>query len=243
MTFSNDEKRLIRSAYEAKSQKRIPAELKASIEASISQSPSDLARDETKQHSNRHWLGVAACALLSVAVGLVVLNSKSLNESSESSVAKANIDTGNDVDSHAVWVQRVVDYQSLYTENTVTAKTSMSENEALALIESMEIENSKIHTLPSFEDAGYRFARAQQLGFNGQPLVQLIYTKPGAMPLAFCFMPVIENTPRDLELSRTHELGVASWVDDQYHFVLVADEAEGVLQRLHRAALSIVKKS
>ena len=256
MTFSPDEKRIIRSAYELQSGASLPTDLKESLEASInnqSQSPvasSDETADESadesiglKQRPKRYLVGLAACVLLSAVVGLIVFNSNQVTQSLESrlvSSGSAIVPAGG---IHDAWVQRVVDYQSLYTANTVTSKASMSEGEAIALIESMGIKKGTIDTLPSFDNAGYHFARAQQLGFNGQPLVQLVYTKPGEIPLAFCFMPVVRESSRELTLSRAHGLGVASWVGDEYHFVLVADEGDEVLMGLYRAVVSIVKTS
>ncbi len=241
--FSADEKRLIRSAYELKSQDPLPKGLEASINASMDQAASSSVGAEQKNRSWRYLVGVAACVVVSASVGLIVANSNQVSESSSSPVVLADNSLLKDGDPHDAWVQRVVDYQSLYTANTVTSKASMSEAEALKLIDSMGIAQGSITKLPSFDQAGYRFARAQQLGFNGQPLVQLVYTKAGETPLAFCFMPVGESSPRDLALSREYDLGVASWVGDQFHYVLVADEAEAVLQQLYDEAFSVVGQS
>ncbi|MEM7257922.1 MAG: hypothetical protein AAF404_11095, partial [Pseudomonadota bacterium] len=80
------------------------------------------------------------------------------------------------------------------------------------------------------------FARAQELGFEGKTLVQVVYTKPGNSPLALCFMAANGESDEAVLISSRHGLGTASWIQNNQRFVIVGNEPEETLKNLHRLA-------
>ena len=123
-----------------------------------------------------------------------------------------------------VWVQRVADYQSLYVQETV-GHIKNGTDRAIELLNQLAAKNDIENTIPDLSSFGYDFVRAQQLGFNDQPLVQLVYTSPGKKPLALCFMPSIGVNQSALTVSRHENLNTANWRTSTQRYVIVADES------------------
>lgn len=133
---------------------------------------------------------------------------------------------------HEDWVERVADYQSLYVANTVK-DTSVDIAATKRWLETVGRSSGVQTIVPDLSVAGYQFKRAQELGYEGRTLLQLVYTKEGRLPLALCFMPTGNETDIPLLISEHHGLTAASWIARDQHYVLVADEPEDMLRQLH----------
>ncbi len=134
-------------------------------------------------------------------------------------------------------VNRVLSYQSLYVTNTVkgiTPNPEMTEQ----YLNSIATTSSLKTAIPDLSEAGYQFTRAQELGFEGQPLIQLIYTKEGELPLALCFMPTQGEKNSSLRITENQTLNTADWIADGQRYVIVASEPNAVLQSLYNLSVS-----
>ncbi len=156
------------------------------------------------------------------------------SESSSESDAALPVSPASD---HARLVQRIADYQSLYIENTVKIVASERVQEAHQLLESISERTQTRTAIPDFSEFGYEFARAQELGFEGQTLVQLVYRKPGSSPLAFCYMLGAKDERQATNVQPYHQLNSASWIQNNQHYVLLADEPDGVITDMVDAAV------
>lgn len=133
------------------------------------------------------------------------------------------------------WVVRVADYQSLYVAETV-GHTEGGRARAEELLSDLQ-ERSILQTaIPDLGEFGYTFARAQQLGFEGEALVQLVYTRAGRKPLALCYMAVSSDEKGVPRLARREALGTASWRQNGQRFVIVADESASTLSSMVEVA-------
>lgn len=133
------------------------------------------------------------------------------------------------------WVQRVADYQTLYVENTV-ANIVTGENETSSLLGRIERNSNLRIELPDLSKHGYTFVRAQELGYKGEPLVQLVYYKPGVAPLALCFMPSSDEKSSDVHISSHEGLRTADWIHNSQRFVIVGEESSETMQRIYEVA-------
>lgn len=132
------------------------------------------------------------------------------------------------------WVELVADYQSLYVRDTVVS-ISGGQDKAQILLEKIDKNKGLNSRVPVLATLGYEFKRAQELGHQGQPLVQLVYLKDKGPPLALCFMPSLgEDTPA--LFGRHGGLGTVSWRQDDQLFVIVAAERASALQQLQQLA-------
>ncbi len=172
----------------------------------------------------------AACVLLSVGVGYVA-GTGGLSSGSATQVATASN-----------WVERVADYQSLYVPNTVRHITPDLQASAEKL-NSLTAATGLKTAIPDLSGEGYAFVRAQELGFEGQPLVQLVYYKEGSPPLALCFMPSDTVAEAALKIETYHGLGTASWINDNQRYVIVAEESGESLTELHQRVTGVFKAS
>ncbi len=191
-------------------------------------------------------LASAACLCIGLGFGAVLGFGMQDNQLNTDLSAAAITDDGTvagtgtkTADQHAIWVKRVADYQSLYTENTVAKLSSSRLADANSLLEGIALQSDLSTAIPDLTAHGYDFVRAQHLGFEGDSLVQLVYRKPGVAPLALCYMPANGLPDRELSVDIIHKLGTASWISEGQQFVLVADESASVLTSIHNTAQAI----
>jgi len=79
----------------------------------------------------------------------------------------------------------MIQYQALYTRDTVRP-VSQSAEAAAALIEQFNTTYASTATIPNLEAEGYRFRRVQQLAFEDQPILQIVYMGETGEPIALC---------------------------------------------------------
>lgn len=188
-------------------------------------------------HERKMWpvrFAQAACLVLCIGVGY--MGGISMQGKSPTLVDGGIAGASND-NVQSQWVERVVDYQSLYVFNTVSdikvdMQASVEKLNRLAALHDLDV------AIPDLSAEGYQFTRAQELGFNGKPLVQLVYTKEGFPPLALCFMPADGDADQALSLASHHGLGAADWISDDQRFVLVAEESAETLEGLYTSVTS-----
>lgn len=192
--------------------------------------------------------GVAACILLSFVGGYfasAMLNENKaalitpLQNSTPQSMQLAENPINADFSSaDQAWAKRVADYQSLYVPNTVKTNSNALKS-AEELLAGITLETGIQTGIPDLSSQGYQFARAQELGFEGDTLVQLVYVKEGKVPLAFCYMAANSTASLSPNLMQISGLGVAHWRESGQRFVIVADETQEVLGRLYSDAQSL----
>lgn len=134
------------------------------------------------------------------------------------------------------WIMSVANYQALYvTETLAAAPPPEREQAALRL---SELSDALGRDLSSALDAAdLDFWRAQMLGLNGQPLVQIAYIGEANVPIAFCVTSV-DDPGRPIQTEFVAGLAAAHWVDDGFGFLVVGGED---LDRVHSIAESLRK--
>jgi len=166
--------------------------------------------------SSPNWLTGAAMAA-SVAIGIFV-GSQIL----PSSQAEA---TG--------WRMEVARYQALYVPETVAYLGGDSEKIATELGRASKELNLDLDMAALAEIDDLTLRRAQVLGYEGQPLIQLVYTDPKGTPFALCIM---SNAKGDQGPEILAGLATHTWATDSHGFILVGgdqqDKIDGLAQRL-----------
>ena len=119
------------------------------------------------------------------------------------------------------WASFVASYQSLYTPETLASVTISEADRAAQLAEMSAALGLDLSTLPDAE--GLTFKRAQVLGFNGKPLVQLAYQRADGTPVALCIIPAgPDNRPVSMGAAQGMEL--ARWNTPGYGFLLIGGQ-------------------
>lgn len=186
-----------------------------------------------------HWargVSVAACVGLCFSLGYWLGSAGSLPYPA---VFNNEQSADNALTTQMAWVERVADYQSLYVANTVK-DIIPNQNEATQLLDSIEQRSGMRAGIPDLSEKGYEFVRAQELGYMDRPLVQIVYHKAGAHPLALCYTPSSQLSDTELILSSYHGLNTASWVARGQQFVLVGSEDSGELRQLYTSVAQVL---
>lgn len=82
-------------------------------------------------------------------------------------------------------LQAMIQYQALYTRDTVKHATQTSARTQAVLTQFFG-ENESSFSLPDLQQNGYGFRRAQLLAHQGQSILQLVYLPEQGEPLALC---------------------------------------------------------
>jgi anti-sigma factor RsiW len=76
--------------------------------------------------------------------------------------------------------------------------------------------------VPDLSKSGFTFAGGRLFAVQGRPVAQLLYTKPGTLPIGICVTALAE-APERLRLTHRGDLKLASWRERGYTFVVVGD--------------------
>lgn len=176
-------------------------------------------------------------AISAVAIGISFFAGLNIADRSDSTqhIVSLQPDSETMTDEDMRWALRVAEYQTLYVPETVK-QTDDSLVKAVELLSRPAIANTMRAEIPDLTNAGYEFARAQQLGYKGDPLIQLVYTAPGKMPLALCFMPSPGQGRNEISTAVFEGLSSAIWRSSNQRFVIVADETTQAITAIAQEA-------
>lgn len=224
----------IKEAFEQQALPAMPDSLLRSLDDA-------LPAQQQHQSANKpaYW-GLVGSLIAGVMLG--VLLTKGVLDRPDTMPLSASLPnvTAENHDTFEQWVARVADYQSLYTQSTVANPLPDAMANAAVLLDKLSSEARLKTAIPDLSEYGYTFARAQELGFEKNPLVQLVYSKPGSMPLAFCYMRGTgsEEPQSATNLVQYHQLNTASWLVGGQQYVLVASESDETLSSMSLSARS-----
>lgn len=135
----------------------------------------------------------------------------------------ANLGTSQDPE----WVDAIVSYQSLYTEDTLVGVGAPHPGTPEVIAGYAEDAN---WTLPNLEDLpGLTLRRAQILGFDGKPLLQMVFSTDQGTPVALCVVEVADAASA-AKLRDFAGMNGAFWVDGTHGLVLVGDVDPGLVE-------------
>ncbi|MDR0246320.1 MAG: anti-sigma factor [Burkholderia sp.] len=125
------------------------------------------------------------------------------------------------------WIMAAVNYQRLYTRDTVALDAS---NPAVAAhtVENIRRDDGLRIRIPDLRAAGLAFKRIQRLNFNRKPLVQIVYLPEKGQPVALCAMK--DDRP-DTVLSRQQvgSMDVVTWRRGRITYALIGTPGDADL--------------
>ncbi|WP_299046884.1 hypothetical protein [uncultured Tateyamaria sp.] len=116
------------------------------------------------------------------------------------------------------WVSFVASYQALYTAETLTLADPSPTEAAVQLASVSDALGLDLSGLPATD--GLTFKRAQTLGFNGKPLIQIAFTRADGTPVALCIIPSGPDA-KPVSMGAAEGLGLARWNTPGYGFLLI----------------------
>lgn len=129
------------------------------------------------------------------------------------------------------WIDVVADYQALYVNGTLAAidrppEEARSELDRVAGSFGKDLSFEALTANDQLD-----FKRAQLLGFNGKPLVQLAYLSDAGDPVALCIIK--SGKPGDAAVITKSLKGMrtAIWRKNGYAYVLIGGKDAGLIER------------
>jgi len=128
------------------------------------------------------------------------------------------------------WQEYAAAYHSLYVTNTLSnvqkpVAVSRRDLGRVAELLGKEIDFDIVSGLDQLD-----YKRAQMLGFDGKPLVQIAFmTKQGA-PVALCIYPAPDGVAQPMASERMLGMSSAAWIHDGFEYLLVGGTDDALIE-------------
>lgn len=136
------------------------------------------------------------------------------------------------------WVQAVVDYQTLYTRDTVV---NVKDDHAATtrLVRAIQREDGLAVRVPDLSGDHLAFKRIQRLSYHNARLVQMVYMPDAGQPVALCVVADAraDEAPR---VQKVGDMNTVTWRHARLSYALVA---KGDAVNLREVAAKIVDGS
>jgi anti-sigma factor RsiW len=166
------------------------------------------------------WIGWAAAAAVVMAFGLGAFGGYSIDKPAKP----------------LTWMQAAASYQALYVPTTLAiASPDVGEAQAQLASVSQAVgrDLTKVHSID-----GLDFKRAQVLGYNGKPLVQIAYVNDKGEPMALCVIKLAAPAEQKVTTQTMSGLAAASWKADGYAYLLIGGNDQNAVGEWAEAALA-----
>ncbi len=134
------------------------------------------------------------------------------------------------------WIDYVASYQALYSTETLAGVELTPEIRAAQLASVSTAVGRPLEAAASVP--GLDFKRAQTLGFNGKPLVQMAYLSADGVPLAFCI--ISKEQTAELKQLQREGLQAASWSDGSHAYLLIGGDDPQLIETTARQLQSLL---
>lgn len=127
------------------------------------------------------------------------------------------------------WDQYVAAYHALYVNSTLSG-IDQSEQSAVAELELVSqsvgrpVDYSQITDIASLD-----YKRAQILGFEGRPLMQLTFLSKVGAPIALCIIRSDGSANSSVRKRQMQGMSSAQWAKDGYEFLLIGGTDEPLI--------------
>ena len=135
------------------------------------------------------------------------------------------------IDDQPTWQMEVASYQALYIPQTIAHLdrdpvnlSSQFKRASTAL--KLDLPQEKLAEIEALT-----LFRAQVLGFQGQPLIQIVYQSETGAPIALCIIAKdTQSKQTQITYARMEGLASATWANDEYEFFLIGGQDETHIQ-------------
>jgi anti-sigma factor RsiW len=225
-----------REAFATQKLPPLPAELQRQIDAMAgavrraeanpaSRAPIPMPLPAPKPQA-RLWLaaafvGGAFCAGLAMRLGPALLDLPSGRGNGSATVASSEA---------TPWIRAAVDYQRLYTRDTVADITPDLGAAAKTVAAIRQVDGVALR-VPDLQSAGLSFKAVARLRFNDKPLVQVVYLPAHGAPVALCVMKDA-RPDKAIAQQQLNGMNVVSWRQNDLAYALIGKPDSGDLQTI-----------
>lgn len=130
------------------------------------------------------------------------------------------------------WKDYVAAYHYLYTASTIdtvenTPAVQQAELDRVGSAIGKQFSAASLRDLPNVD-----YKRAQILGFNDQPLLQLTFLTDDGEPLALCILKARGAATQPMQVTELEGMSAASWQADGYDYLLIGGKDNALLERI-----------
>ena len=122
------------------------------------------------------------------------------------------------------WRLEVAHYQFLYVPDTLNPLRPDPERLAEEFIRAENRVGRPFDQAALSRIDGLTLRRAQVLGFQGRPLIQIAFSGPDGTPIAFCITDNVSGQPASPENASLLELASETWQDKEHSYLVIGGD-------------------
>jgi len=150
--------------------------------------------------------------------------------------------SSNNATSTQDWIAQVVNYQDMYSTDTL-AHVAPSQEPREQLLQRLSTALSNTVIIPDFSVQSIEFKRGQILTSQQQPVIQLAFLDTATgLPIALCITPTAD-APKDFADGNLHGVNYVNWRSDELDFLVVGNISHEQLNVLAKDAKLQFSKS
>jgi anti-sigma factor RsiW len=127
-------------------------------------------------------------------------------------------------------LDEVAEYHSIYSRETVHLVEVPATQEAHLKAWLGKRVNATL-VIPNFNQDGLTFAGGRLVVLEGEPVAELMYTRPTGLPIAFCVLYHV-GQPSTITVERRGDLNLATWNDGSHSYFVVGDADQAMIHGL-----------
>ncbi len=138
------------------------------------------------------------------------------------------------------WRGYVAAYQALYINETLASIDRPNEalGEELSRISNAIAKSIDLPALQAVDELKYK--RAQVLGFEGRPLIQLAFLTDKGDPVALCIIRTEDGAKMSTVLEEMEGMSSASWADENFEYLLIGSGDDALIKKAAKAFSSTI---
>jgi anti-sigma factor RsiW len=127
-------------------------------------------------------------------------------------------------------LDEVAQYHSIYSRETVhLVEVPATQEDHLKAWLGKRVNASLV--IPNFNQDGLTFAGGRLVVLNGEPVAELMYTRPTGLPIAFCVLYHV-GEPSTITVEQRGDLNLATWNDGAHSYFVVGAADQATIQGL-----------
>jgi anti-sigma factor RsiW len=127
-------------------------------------------------------------------------------------------------------LDEVAEYHSIYSRETVhLVEVPATQEDHLKAWLGKRVNASLV--IPNFSQAGLTFAGGRLVVLYGEPVAELMYTRPTGLPIAFCILSHV-GQPSTITVQQRGDLNLATWNDGSHSYFVVGAADQATIQGL-----------
>jgi anti-sigma factor RsiW len=127
-------------------------------------------------------------------------------------------------------LDEVAQYHSIYSRETVhLVEVPATQEDHLKAWLGKRINASLV--IPNFNQDGLTFAGGRLVVLDGEPVAELMYTRPTGLPIALCILYHV-GQPSTIAMERRGNLNLATWNDGSHSYFVVGEADSATIQGL-----------